>query len=842
MIKKSLLLFCLLLPGILLAQSQVPPLDYFSNGRGAYNLIALPYGPVAFPDAGGALWTNPAGIGIDGSSGLMLLGTTTSGGDNESSGFEEDWGWGFNLGQLGFGVEYARSRGLDANRYTMGFAGEMTEGWTTGWAYHWSDRLDRDNSWDFGTLIRPCSMLSVGAMVTEIGRPRINGMRVSPTYHLGLGVRPFGNTLTLTADATLWETANVDYGDSMDVTLGATWQPVPNIALRGGYALDSETIFAGISISSAFSTISNYSGIRNESVTNQPDMVGSTYMRFSSQWAPELNDYIFKKPTVVRYKLRGSIVEESAPFGLFYERHLTLLDLLERVRRMTNDPSIDGLVLEIENVSMGSSDRAELRMALNDFRAAGKKIVVYSEDYSSLGSYYLASVADHVIMHPAGAVMMPGIRTTMPYFKGTLEKLGIEAQFITIGKYKSAAEVFTRDGMSDAARESMTAYVETLWDVILRDVSESRGVSREKVEEWINTTIFSADDALDQGVVDALAFHDELNDEVKTIFDDKAVRSIPFAMYNARVEPPKEWTNMSSPKIAIVYATGNIVSGESHYSPFGGGHTMGSTTLARAIREARSDPRVKAIVFRIDSGGGSALASDVILREIQRTVEGTDGSEGIPVIVSMSDVAGSGGYYIACLADKIIAPETCITGSIGVLGGKFVMKGLYDKIGLAHDGVERGDHAGIWSTTRLWDEEEQDVLRHEMEVTYDRFTGFVAEGREMSQDRVKELGQGRIWSGRDAVENGLVDENGGFLYAINVAREAAGIAEGREIGYKIYPRHGGPSIGRELRMITASMLPESVRQVLKAEAYMEQLNTGEPLLLCPLEDTGMIEK
>ncbi len=835
--RATLLLTVFLLPCLVMAQ----PLDYSINGHGSYNLIALPYGPVAFPGDGSALWTNPAGIGINGSSGLLLLGATSAGGDNISSGFEDDWGWGVNLGSMGFAVEYARSRGMDANRYTWGGSSELTEGWNIGWAYHWYDRMNRQNSWDFGMLIRPTHWMSVGGVVTEIGHPRINNARVSPTYHLGLGFRPFGNTLTLTADATLWQSPVADYADTLDLTLGATWQPVPNLALRGGYALDSETIYAGLSIASAFSTLSNYTGLRNNSVAGQPDAVGATGLRLSTDWAPELNDYIFDKPNVVKYKLKGQIVEEPTPLSFFRDRKLTLFELLQRIERMKDDPSIDGLVIDMQSFSLGGSDRAELRDALQDFRDAGKKIVVYSESYTGLGYYYLASVADHIVLHPAGDVMITGLNSTMPYFKGTLDKLGIEAQIVSVGKYKSAPELVTRKDMSEPARESMTALIETVRDVILRDVAESREVSEDKVDEWINNAMFTADEAVDHGLVDALAFHDELDDEVETVMGADKVRTIPYGMYHARTRPPQEWPNMTSPKIAIVYATGSIVSGESSRNPFGGS-SMGSTTIAKAIRQARSDPRVKAIVFRIDSGGGSALASDIILREIQRTVEGTDGEGGIPVIVSMSDVAASGGYYIACLADKIIVPETGITGSIGVFGGKFILKGLYDKVGMNHDGVQYGEHADIWSSTRKWNEEEQELLLNHMEAVYERFTGFVAEGRDMPIDEVKEVAQGRVWSGRDALENGLVDENGGILHAIERAREAAGIEQSREISIKLYPLLDGMDLPNEVRMAVMSSLPESAQKVLKAEAELNRLNTGEPLLICPIQDTDMLDK
>lgn len=299
-----------------------------------------------------------------------------------------------------------------------------------------------------------------------------------------------------------------------------------------------------------------------------------------------------------------------------------------------------------------------------------------------------------------------------------------------------------------------------------------------------------------------------------------------------------EWDNMTSPKIAVIYAVGGINMGKSNPGGLLGGKVMGAETVAAAIRKARSDKRVKAIVFRIDSGGGSALASDIILREIERTTNDSLDTRHVPVIVSMSDVAGSGGYYIACKADTIVAPESCITGSIGVIGFKPNMKETYEKVGISHDGVMRGKHADVWSTTRAWDEEELAKMHDSMEDIYKRFIGFVADGRGMDTSRVNEIGQGRIWSGRDAKEIGLVDVNGGFTTAIEIAKEMAGI-HNRKVELEFYPRFHGISLSGELTYVTLKALPEPMLEILRAQSKVNDLQVGEPLLLMPLDDQSV---
>ncbi|MBZ0263460.1 signal peptide peptidase SppA [bacterium] len=825
----------------------------FINPYGSRSIIPLPYDARALPLGTSALWSNPAGIGVNGGSGFMFMGPFSDGDAVESSYFGSDFGVGINLDGLGFSWEASRN-GIPANRFTWGSSIELDDGLYLGYAYHWSSGLNRQNSWDVGVLSRPTRWLSVGLQITDINSPRSTYLNdtgemynhtLNPTYNFGLAVRPFGPMLTLAADATLWNAdkdwygKDIDYGEEIDPTFSMTLAPHDGISLRAGYAMDREYMFVGISHFGGNTELGANYGSRSDATANSPEFAGMGWIRMSSEYHVSPLQMVHKKKhRVVVMKLDTPIVEEPMPYSFFSPQYPTLLSYIRKIDKLRNDESVDGLLLKIGNLSMGGTDRVELRDALVRFKNSGKKIVVYADTYS-LGTYYLASVADKILLHTAGDIAMPGIDANRPYLKSMLEKVGIEMQVVHVGKYKSAGETLSRDGMSDAARESLDAVVETIWLVFLSDIAEGRNVDKAQVQEWIdNTTVFEPQEALDMGLVDALVFHDEIKKEVKNVFgEDESIAWVSEKKYNMQEVPDAEWEDMLSPKIAVIYAVGGVNVGNAgrDNTPLFGGKMMGSDTIVKAIKKARSDKRVKAIVLRVDSPGGSALASDIILREIERTVDKDDEDvRHVPVIVSMSDVAASGGYYISCKADKIMAPKTCITGSIGVIGMKPVLAGTYEKIGISHDGVQRGAHADIWSTTRAWSEDEVETMHASMLDVYDRFLVHVSEGRDLDTAKVHEIGQGRIWSGEDALELGLIDEIGGFWDAIEEAKKMAGIKEGELVTATIYPTIGGMDMEADVKEYVRAQLPATLRQTLEAEETLNEIGTGKPILLAPV--------
>jgi len=442
-----------------------------------------------------------------------------------------------------------------------------------------------------------------------------------------------------------------------------------------------------------------------------------------------------------------------------------LNQVLKAIANAKEDSNIKGILLELDAVNAGAATTEEIRNALIDFKTSGKFIYAYSDTYSQK-AYYLASVADSVFLNPEGMIEWLGLRSEIMFFKKTLEKLGVEPQILRHGKFKSAVEPFMLDKMSPENREQTLTYVSSIWNQWVKGISETRGIPTDKLNSLANNMeIFNAKKALDNKLVDGLIYKDELIATLKTklgVEEKKDINSIELKKYFKAPEVAKR--KFSKDKIAVIYASGEIGMGE------GGDDNIGSEGLSRTIRKARRDSSIKAIVFRINSPGGSALASEVIWREVDLAAKVK------PVIVSMGDVAASGGYYIAAPATTIMANPTTITGSIGVFGLFFnLQKALDNKLGITVDVVKTNDHADFFSVFRPMTAEEKAVGQMFIEQTYQTFIGHVSAGRDIPVEQVDAIGQGRVWSGVNAKEIKLIDEFGGLNDAIRLAAQKAGL-------------------------------------------------------------------
>ncbi|MFN8407037.1 MAG: signal peptide peptidase SppA [Sphingobacteriaceae bacterium] len=448
-----------------------------------------------------------------------------------------------------------------------------------------------------------------------------------------------------------------------------------------------------------------------------------------------------------------------------YENNgIGLNDILAGIEKATTDKNIKGIYLNISSLSTGYASIEEIRNALVEFKKSGKFIIAYSEVYTQ-GAYYLASVADKLYLNPEGMIDFRGLSSEIPFFKKALDKLEIEVQVIKVGTYKSAVEPFVLEKMSEPNRTQVKSFLGSMYDYLLGKVAESRKLPKDSVYAIsYQAKLRNATDALHYKMVDGLRYKDEIIDELKSltsIAKDKDVKSISIEKY-APTDEEKE--SHAKNRIALVYATGDIISGE------GSDQTIGSERISRALREARTDDKVKAIVLRINSPGGSSLASDVIWREVMLT------KKAKPVIVSMGDVAASGGYYIACAADSIFAQPTTITGSIGVFGLIPNMQRFFNnKLGITFDGVQTGLFSNTGSIIRPLTEAEKMIIQNEVNHIYNSFTSKVAEGRKKSQSYIDGIAQGRVWSGKEALTNGLVDRLGNIHDAISSAAKKAGL-------------------------------------------------------------------
>tara|TARA_B100000809_G_C15133968_1_gene529746 strand:- start:970 stop:2706 length:1737 start_codon:yes stop_codon:yes gene_type:complete len=443
--------------------------------------------------------------------------------------------------------------------------------------------------------------------------------------------------------------------------------------------------------------------------------------------------------------------------------NLGLDKILESIEKAKSDDRIEGIYLDLTFLNTGMASIEEIRNALVDFKKSKKWIISYSEVYTQ-GTYYLASVADKIYVNPAGIVELKGLAIQLMFFKNMLEKLEVDVQIIRHGKFKSAVEPFMLEKMSDSNREQLEKILSTAWGSMINDIAASRDIKTATINELADgLKIQDAKDALKYNFVDGLMYKDELLTELRNklgLEENGDIITVSLGKYSkAKVKGVQV---KSSNKIAVIYAAGNIVSGK------GSKDQMGSETISKAIREARLDDDVKAIVLRVNSGGGSALASDVMWRET------TLAKKAKPFIVSMGDVAASGGYYIACAADKIVASEKTITGSIGVFGVIPNMEGFFNnKMGITFDGAKTNDHADMMSLFKPLTGEEKDIIQIGVEKIYDDFITKVAAGRGMTKEEVDAIGQGRVWVGNDALEIGLVDEIGGLNRAIDIAQEMA---------------------------------------------------------------------
>jgi protease-4 len=448
---------------------------------------------------------------------------------------------------------------------------------------------------------------------------------------------------------------------------------------------------------------------------------------------------------------------------------LGLNDILKNIRKAKDDNKISGIILDLSEIQTGISTLLEIREALQDFKTSGKFLFAYSEFYTQR-SYFLASIADSVFLNPEGGILFKGLNSEMIYLKGTLEKLDIKMQILRHGKFKSATELFSNDKMSPEDREQISEIVKHIWDKMLGTISESRRLSIDQLNRLADSLkIESAQDALNFKFVDGLVYKDELLDKIKTVLKiekKKQIPSVEMADYLHVLSGKKEST--SKDKIAIVFAQGTIGPGK------GDDQSIGSERMSQALRKARENDKVKAIVFRINSGGGSAIASDVIWREVVLAAKEK------PIVASFGDVAASGGYYIACGASKIIADPTTITGSIGVWAAIPNMQGFFNKkLGITFDNTGTNKNSDFITVTKPLPPYQAMIIQNDIEHIYDIFTKKVAAGRSMTQSRVDSIGQGRIWSGVAAKEIGLIDDFGGLTKAVEVAAEMAKIKDYR---------------------------------------------------------------
>lgn len=467
----------------------------------------------------------------------------------------------------------------------------------------------------------------------------------------------------------------------------------------------------------------------------------------------------------------------------------TLHDLVAALEQAAGDTRVRALHVRGGSSLGGWASTQELRDAVLSFRASGKPAYLFAETFGELqpaqGAYFFASAFDRIFVQPSGSVGLTGLSIEGLFFGDLLSRWQVEPYFEARGEYKDAVSIFTNTAFSPESREALQAILQTFEDVLVEGVSEGRRLSADSVRTLISGGPWDARDALAAGLVDGLAYRDEartrLDQTLEPERDDLAeepLRTVSMRRYREAGVTP--WS--VGPQVALVFGTGAIQRGSSGFDPFGGGGAMGADDVARALRNAASDSRTRAILFRVDSPGGSYVGSDVIRREVIRARE-----RGIPVVVSMGDAAASGGYMIAADADRIVAQASTITGSIGVIAGRFGFGGLLDTLGVDVDHVDLGNAQRFYTDSRGIDPQDRARLAEDVDRIYNDFVDLVAQGRSMDRDRVDAVARGRVWSGRDALELGLVDELGGLQVALGEVRSLLGLEADAPVQLRRFP-------------------------------------------------------
>ena len=519
----------------------------------------------------------------------------------------------------------------------------------------------------------------------------------------------------------------------------------------------------------------------------------------------------------------------------------SLTGLVMQFKKAKIDNRIKAILLDINLSGVGWGKAEELRDAIADFRTSGKPVYAYVE-FGLNKEYYIATACDKIIVPPPGELFINGLAADVMFFRGSLDKLGIYPDIYQIGKYKSAGDMFTQKQMTEAHRQYVNEMLDDLYGRWINAIAQARHKTPDEVKALIDDAPYNAEKAKAAGLIDDQMYRDQVEAQLKKLLgykDTDTLAAVRGSEY--RDVTPESLGLNKGERIAVIYASGEIGSGSSQNSP-SGEQSIGSDTLAKALTDAAADKSIKAIVMRVDSPGGSGLASDIIWHAVEAA------NQKKPVVVSMSDVAASGGYYISASASKIIAQPSTITGSIGVVAGKPVLRGFYDWLGISNEYVTRGKMAGMFRETEKFSDEERAKFIDWINTTYYRdFVPKVAKGRGKDAQYIDSVGQGRVWTGGQAKNNGLVDDFGGLDKAIEVAKQLAKIPADKGVERVILPypttfiqqllSGGGENSNTEVEQPRAMLaaLPEDARRAFKYMQLMDRMKNGETMYLMPFD-------
>lgn len=708
----------------------------------------------------------------------------------------------------GFGSAWQQynAGGRFLNDFSLGGSLDVGDGLAFGGTFDYFQFLDGQggNSANFGlgALYRPTGWLAAGLTVNNVANPAIGNGTLAREYRAGLALRPIGDRLTLSLDGIYREG---DPWNTVTPWLGLSAEVYPGVTLRG--MLDNQLEYSvGLGINLGQVSGGFLSGVSRGRV-GASDLVYATSSDSYASHYLELG-----RPHLAYIRLEGDLRDQPQnAFDLRQQFYPGVYHLTERIRQAERDPKITGVVLDMHGVSAGLGKIEELRQAIGELRASGKTAVAYVYD-PDISAYYLASSCDKVIMSPGGTLDFSGLSESVPFFKGLFGKLGIEPQFVPIGKFKSAPEQYTRDKFSGPGLQEAQDLVDAQFSHVVDAIAKDRRLTPAEVQGLVKKGLFSPTMAKERGLIDDIGYPDQV---------PGMVAKGPAPEYALKQQKPATWAHPE--KIAVVAIDGTISRGASGANLIDG-QTVGSQTITNALRDIRHDDDVKAVVVYVDSPGGDSLASDEIGRELDLLRLNNK-----PVIICMGDLAASGGYWVSANGTRIYAEPSTITGSIGVFAGQFAYGGLLNKLGITTQTIKRGPHADMGSGFRPLTPEELGMLRDQARYTYAQFLQRVAHGRRMSVDRVDAIAQGHVWAGSKAQDLGLVDRMGNLQTAIDAARRMTHLDPATS-ALDFYPKPGAlwESLNNSNMDETLARTAEAARSYSRAEVRLLMPPMGTP--------------
>ena len=614
---------------------------------------------------------------------------------------------------------------------------------------------------------------------------------IFPPLSVGHHFSPLGTPPISSTDA-LWEDTNINESEPIPKAVASIrFMPTKSVQIRASGDSSGE-------ISAGLQFFFGNGGLGVHGRTHLSD--GGTDALVYASSAGESYQATAPDDEVIYFDLTDSFPYQPSS-GLFGSSNESYLHLLERIHSAAHEPDTPAIFFKMSGVPFSMAQIMEIQSLIRAAQKNGKLVVAYFDGDASNRAFMLASSADKIMIHPAANLNFVGLSAEMRYFRETMDMVGVEPQFVRRSEYKSGPEPYIENASSPASKEQTEAFLDDMSDIMMDIIATGRGQEVPVLKALVDEGPFTATQALEHGLVDHIAYPDEL-ENMKGLIEAGLPEDYEIEKeYSTRQDTPG-WKGRQS--IAVVYVVGTIMDGES-ISPgiFGGSRSAGSDTIVRQLDEAREDDDVAAVILRVDSPGGSAFASDEIWRAVERIQR-----KDKPVVVSMGGVAASGGYYVSAGADKILAHAGTITGSIGVYGGKFSGAELFDKLGVRSEIYRRGRRSALYTTSRAWDEVELAGIDNLIDEVYTQFKDKVSQGRDLNDEEVENVARGRVWSGTAALEQGLVDELGGFYEAVAQAKQLANIESTDEISLVTYSDTTGPD--GQLRQTFLQMMGEQI--------------------------------